>query len=219
VHISDGVLPLEVMVAGFAATGAAVTIAVRRFDERRIPEIAVLTSLFFVASLISVPVPVPGAAPVHLLFNGLAGIILGWLSFPSIFVALFFQAILLGHGGLTAIGANTIVMASGAVASHLLFRSAMRLSASQALAPFFAFAATLGGTAVSALLFILVMSSGGEALGKVARFAFLLHLPVALLEGLVAAPAVAFLSKVKPELLGRGPSGCPGHESIAAKRA
>src|SRR5436309_6531928 len=118
-HIADGILPGWEWGAGLLITGAATGLVLRRFDERRIPQVAVLSSLFFVASSIRVPV---GPGSMHLVLNGLLGVVLGWDAVPSVLLSLFLQALLLWHGGLTAIGVNTITMAGGAVAAHYAFR-------------------------------------------------------------------------------------------------
>ena len=46
----------------------------------------------------------------HLILNGLLGMLLGWAAFPSIFVALMLQAILFQYGGITVLGVNTFNM-------------------------------------------------------------------------------------------------------------
>jgi ABC-type Co2+ transport system permease subunit len=47
---------------------------------------------------------------VHLLLNGLLGLILGWRVALAIPVGLFLQAALFGHGGFTSLGLNCCVM-------------------------------------------------------------------------------------------------------------
>lgn len=44
-----------------------------------IPKVGVLSSAFFVATLIHVPV---GPSSIHLVLNGLMGVMLGWAAFP-----------------------------------------------------------------------------------------------------------------------------------------
>ncbi|MBT8490440.1 MAG: energy-coupling factor ABC transporter permease, partial [Deltaproteobacteria bacterium] len=84
-HISEGVLNMPVLVTGFACAAAGVAIGVKKMDADNIPKIAVLSAAFFVASLIHVPM---GFVSVHLVLNGLVGILLGWTAFPAIMVAL-----------------------------------------------------------------------------------------------------------------------------------
>lgn len=195
-HISDGILHPLVCAGGFAVSGVAAAVACRNFTERRIPELGVLTGLFFVAS--SIPLPA-GVTSVHLLLYGLVGIVLGRLSFLSLLVALFFQAVLLSHGGLTTLGVNTAVAGSGALSTHLLFRRLARL---RTLGPGArGFVCTLAGFLVSALVFAMVMASAGKAFLPVAGLVIVFHLPVIVVESLVTGWAVVFLLKVRPELL------------------
>lgn len=199
-HIGDGYLPIPVIIGGFAGCAAAVAVGIRRFEERRIPDLGVVTSLFFVASLVHIPVGVGGTS-VHLLLNGLSGIVLGWLAFPSVLVGLFFQSTFLLHGGLTTLGVNTVVLGSGALLSHFTFRGLRRLRRSNGFAAVAAFLATFVAVFTSGIVYILAMLSGGPELGKLAEYVFLFHLPVAALEAAVTATTVSFVLRVKPEML------------------
>ena len=90
-HISEGVLSAPVLITGAVLSAAGIAIGLRKMSYDKIPEVAVLSSAFFVASLIHVPI---GPSSVHLVLNGLLGILLGWMAFPSILVALSLQALL-----------------------------------------------------------------------------------------------------------------------------
>ena len=205
-HVSDGVLPQAVWLGGMAAAAVSVGVSLRRFDERDVPRLAVLTSLFFVASLIHVPL---GFTSVHLMLNGLLGIVLGALSLPAVLVALFFQAVFLGHGGVTTLGINTITMGSGALAARYVFTAAMRSGGSRRAAAA-AFVATISAVVVSAAAFFVAMALGGESMARVAAVTLVPQAIVAVLDGAVAASAVGFLARVKPELL-------PGRSRTAAE--
>ena len=107
-HISDGVLPSSICIGGYiAAVGISALCIKCKMDAKEIPKIAVITSVFFVASLISIPL---GPTSVHLILTGLVGVILGAMAFPSVMLGLILQAILFQHGGLTTIGANSLMM-------------------------------------------------------------------------------------------------------------
>ena len=89
-HIYEGVFAATphgqlLLLAGAAATAAGTAIGLRKLDYQRMPQAAVLTAAFFVASLIHVPL---GATSVHLVLNGLLGLVLGWAAFPAVLVAL-----------------------------------------------------------------------------------------------------------------------------------
>ncbi|MBI4601501.1 MAG: cobalt transporter CbiM, partial [Planctomycetes bacterium] len=198
-HIADGVLRPEVLIGGYAVAGLATAASIARFDERRIPQVAVLTSLFFVASLIHVPL---GTTSVHLLLVGLLGIVLGRLSFPVVLVGLFLQALLLGHGGITTLGVNSVTMGSGALAASAVFETIGRAGRSRGWLSAVAFVASLAGTLVASAMYLGAMALGGRDLALVAEVTLIPNLVVSVLDGLVAASTVSFLAKVKPEVLG-----------------
>jgi cobalt/nickel transport system permease protein len=107
VHISDGVLhPLWLAAGGLFALGI-VFLGSRRIDDDEIPRIGLLGAAFFVASLIHVRL---GPTSVHLLLNGLVGLLLGPRAGLAIGIGLLFQSLLLGHGGYTVWGINCLVV-------------------------------------------------------------------------------------------------------------
>jgi cobalt/nickel transport system permease protein len=131
VHISDGVLPPAWLGAGFALAAVLVAAGVWRLTDAEIPQLALLTAAFFVASLIHLPLGPLAPSSVHLLLNGLVGIILGRRSGLAVAVALFLQAALIGHGAFSTLGVNTCVMALPALAAAGLFASLRRIPALQ----------------------------------------------------------------------------------------
>ena len=66
----------------------------------------------------------------------------------------------------------------------------------------FAFCCGFFATLFSALLLAASLVFTGESFLEAAKLLLVAHLPVMVLEGLVAAFCLAFLMKVKPELLG-----------------
>ncbi len=197
-HIGDGLLPAEVWVGGSVIAAGALALSVRRFDESRVPQLGVLTGLFFVAS--SLKIPLPPAGSVHFVLNGLLGVLLGGQSFPCVLVALFFQYVFLAHGGLTTLGVNALILGGGAAVARLVFRLLVRGPTER----FLGWAAFLAGSSAvlaSAALFVLAMYLGGAPLDLVGRVVVVPHLPVALLEGVLTASSVRFIARVKPELI------------------
>jgi cobalt/nickel transport system permease protein len=125
VHISDGVLTWPWWAGGFALAALLALVAAWRVRDEEIPRVAVLTAAFFVASLIHVRV---GPTSVHLLLNGLVGVVLGRRAPLAILVGLGLQAVLLGHGGFTTVGVNACVMALPALLAGWLFAGLRRVS-------------------------------------------------------------------------------------------
>ena len=113
-HISEGVLSAPVLITGAALTATAVGLGLKKMDYDRIPQVAILSSVFFVASLIHIPI---GPANAHLVMNGLTGLLLGFSAFPAILVGLILQAILFQFGGITTLGINTFNIAFPALIS------------------------------------------------------------------------------------------------------
>jgi len=196
-HISEGVLsgPVLVTGAGFAAAGIAA--GLRSTREKDIPKVALLSAGFFVASLIHLPV---GVTSVHLLLNGINGLILGWAAFPSIFIALVLQAVLFQFGGLTTLGVNTVIMAAPAVICRYLFFGLIRRGTAAATVAAFLCGAL--SVLMSALLLAVALMTTNTAFTTTAKAAIAAHLPVAVTEGLVTAVICSFLLKVKPEIFG-----------------
>src|SRR5438270_7269857 len=124
VHISDNVLAAPWCLGGFALAALLVFFGSRRLDDDEVPRIALLTAAFFIASLFHVRVP-PNS--VHLILNGLVGVLLGWRACLAIPVGLFLQVLLIQHGGFTTIGVNTCVMAVPALVSYYLFHGLRRV--------------------------------------------------------------------------------------------
>lgn len=195
-HISDGVLPISVTVGGYAASAVLTAWSARRTRSEALPKVAVVTAAFFVASLIHVPF---GPTSVHLLIPGLAGALLGPSAFLAIGLGLLLQSILFQFGGLTALGANALMMGVPALVCGALFQ---RLKgATRGRQSMVGALAGALGTALAAVILALLLAAGGEDFFGVAKLALAAHVPVILIEGVVSAFTVGFLARVKPELL------------------
>jgi cobalt/nickel transport system permease protein len=195
-HISEGVLSPAVLAggAGLAAVGTA--IGLKKLDYEAIPRVAVLSAAFFVATLIHVPV---GLVGLHLVLNGLMGLLLGWMAVPAILIALFLQALLFQFGGLTVLGVNTVIMAAPAVFCFYLYRGLLRRPGTPASVGAFACGAT--AILLSGLLVAVALITTGQAFIEVAELALLAHIPVMIIEGVITLFIFLFLRKVKPEML------------------
>lgn len=195
-HISDGVLPISVTIGGYAAGAALAAWSARRTRSEELPKVAVVTAAFFVASLIHVPF---GPTSVHLLIPGLAGALLGPSAFLAIGLGLLLQSMLFQFGGLTALGANALMMGVPALLCGVFFqRLKGRSRRRQSIIGGFAGAL---GTALAALMLALLLATGGEDFFGVAKIALAAHVPVIVIEGLVSAFTIGFLARVKPALL------------------
>lgn len=199
-HISEGVLSAPVLIAGATLTAGGVAAGLKKMENRDVPTVALLSSAFFVASLIQIPL---GPASIHLTLNGLTGLLLGWMAFPAILVGLALQAVFFQFGGLTSLGVNSFNMAFPAVLAYYLSRPLLRSSNRSLL---FVGSAICGALAIllSGLLIGLSLVWTGEPFWEIAQLTVAAHLPVMVVEGTLTGLCVLFLRKVKPELLARG---------------
>jgi cobalt/nickel transport system permease protein len=124
VHIAD-VLPTGWWVGGVAAAAVLLVLNARRLADAEIPRLALLSATFFVASLIHLPIG--PMTSVHLLLNGLVGLVLGRRAVLAIAIGLALQVILVGHGGYTSLGVNICVMTLPAYLSAALFAGLRRV--------------------------------------------------------------------------------------------
>jgi cobalt/nickel transport system permease protein len=146
-------------------------------------------------------VPVgPGSA--HLLLIGPVGFLLGWSGFVAVAAALPLQAVLFGHGGLTVLGPNVLAMGSAAVTCHYLFARRLRTRRSGRFVAAMAFGAGVGGVAMGCGIQAALLALSGREFLAPAAVLLAAHLPVMVAEGFIAAAAVSFLRRVRPELIG-----------------
>ncbi|MDR2489023.1 MAG: cobalt transporter CbiM [Desulfovibrio sp.] len=195
-HISEGALSPAVLSAGYALTAAATFISLRKINYARLTTTAVLASVFFVGSLVHVPL---GPGSVHLILNGLLGLFLGWAVFPSLLVALLLQAILFQFGGIAVLGVNTFDMAFPALVCHYAFRSMLGKNNMLRVAGAFG----CGALSVAGAAFCTALALGftDEGFRASAKIIFMAHIPIMILEGVIAALTVSFIAKSRPELL------------------
>lgn len=195
-HISEGYLSGPVLISGAVLATAGTAIGLKKLDYERIAQAGMLAAAFFVASLVHVPI---GPSNAHLIMNGIIGLLLGWGAFPVILVALLLQGIFFQYGGITTLGVNTVIMAAPAVMVYYLFGRWTRTPGwSGRIA---AFGCGAGAVALAAVVMAASLVFTDEKFIALAGTAIAIHVPVMIIEGLVSAVCVAFLAKVKPEML------------------
>lgn len=202
-HISDGVLPQAIWIGSYVVTAGISAVSLRKMDTDDVPKVAVVTASFFVASLFHIKF---GPTSVHLILNGFAGVLLGQMAFVSILVGLALQAFLFGHGGITSLGANALMMGLPAIAAYQLFRlhSKFNFKIIENSEFLFGFLAGFFGVFFGTIILALLLAVSGEQFFGVAKLAVIAHLPVMIIEGIVTGFVVSFLKKVKPEILEEG---------------
>lgn len=201
VHISDGWLDPWLWKSGWVITLAILAYAFSKMEIDDIPKVSVITAAVFVASLISFKI---GPTSVHFILNGFAGVTLGILAYPCIFVAVVMQFYLLANGGETTMGINTFNMGVPALVAYLIFRTGMNLNLGIKRKEIL-FGAIAGGIAVApaVLLSSAELLLSGEEFTEVAMFNIFAHIPIIVIEAIFTGVVAGFLVTVKPEMLSR----------------
>lgn len=195
-HLLEGVLSSEMVIGSILLSSPFLYMAYKKTEFEDIPKVAIFSSLFFIGSFIHVPF---GPTNLHLVLNGLIGVFLGIRAFLAIFVALFFQALIFGYGGITTLGANLFIMAFPALISFYIYLLSAKGSFFIKRAAFF----TVGfmGVFLSSLLLSLFLFFSNESFKEVAKISFLTNLPIMIIEGFITLFAIEFILKSHPELL------------------
>ncbi len=213
-HIMEGYLPLGHSIAWgalcipFVVAGLSSIRKTVEKDRRTLLLFAMVGAYAFVLSALKIP-SVTGSSS-HPTGTGLGAILFGpaAMAVPGLLVLLF-QAILLAHGGLTTLGANTFSMAIvGPYISFGIYKLALKAGLSKKIAVFLA--ASLGNLStycITSLQLSLAHNSGsvGEAFVKFAGIFAVTQIPLAVIEGLLTVAVIIGLeSYAKPELASLG---------------
>lgn len=113
-HIPDGYLSPATCAVGYAVAVPTIVVASRRVQQtvkvRNVPTLAVLAAVAFLVMMFNIPIP--DGTTAHAVGAVLIAILLGpWAAVIAVSVALLFQALLFGDGGVLAYGVNVVNMA------------------------------------------------------------------------------------------------------------
>lgn len=194
-HISDGIISIEVATVSAVATLAFCVYSFKNLTNEKIALVASMSALFFVTSFIHIPF---GVTQIHLMLIGFIGIFLGSVAFISIAIALILQALLLGFGGLSSLGANILVMALPAYLVYLIFKLEILKKLNEKVK--FFLVGFLGVFISSLLLFTVLVFSKDEYLA-VAYSIIAVNIPTMILEGIVTVFLLLYIKKSMPKLL------------------
>ncbi len=161
IHIPDGVLPLWLWLGGWVLTVLMLVVVGRAGSDyearRRVPLLAVLSALMLVAMSSEI---VPLAY--HLNLTVIAGTLLGPILSPiAAFIVCVILA-LLGHGGVTVIGLNTLLISAEMVIGGLLVRGLVRLLGRNRV-PLAAGLGTVTTLAITTTLLVVVVALAGTS--------------------------------------------------------
>jgi cobalt/nickel transport system permease protein len=195
-HIMEGFLPAKwafswgIITVPFLLLGYA-SIQKRVKDNPKIKILLAMAGAFaFVLSAIKMP-SITGSSS-HLTGVGLGAILFGPTTMTVLgFIVLLFQAILLAHGGLTTIGANTFSMAVvGPIVAYAIFKMVIKLKGPSWLAVFLgtAFGNLLTYVTTSIQLALAFPSEIGGVIASAAKFMSIFaitQIPLAISEGIL----------------------------------
>ncbi|MDO8691171.1 MAG: energy-coupling factor ABC transporter permease [Dehalococcoidia bacterium] len=213
-HLSEGVLPLAWAVATTLAAVPFVVKGVREIKSKAGEEPAVkpmmglMGAAVFVISALPIPVPIAGTSA-HPTGVGMASIFIKPFPTAAITgVVLLLQALLMGHGGITTWGANTLNMGVvGTFAGYGAFRLALKLKlplwAGAASAGIMGDLATYGATALTMALALHGDQSVWNVFAAVFGAFMPTQIPLAILEALLTAGMVNFMVGRRPDIVAR----------------
>lgn len=211
-HIEDGILSPVAWGSWYAVSAAFIIPGVREIKKRSEenlyykPFLAMVGVGVFTISCMHIPVPVTGSCS-HPCGTPLAAIIVGPFATAVISaICLFFQAVFLGHGGITTIGANDFSMGiAGGISGYLCWKILRHFKS-----PIWLAAAVAGfvGDIVTYLIsaFELALSLHGHVPFVKEWMIFFMgyaptQLPLAVAEAIFTAAVLQVMIKRRPDLL------------------
>ncbi|MEM3538858.1 MAG: energy-coupling factor ABC transporter permease [Nitrososphaerales archaeon] len=210
-HIMEGFLPHPWWEIWYVISLVVVSYGVYRISKvtKEIPEakplLALMGAFIFVLSALKLP-SVTGSCS-HPTGSGLAAVIFG----PAItsilsMIVLLFQALLLAHGGLTTLGANTFSMGIiGPVIAYVIWiiskKARLPASAGVFLAAAFGDLFTYVTTSFQLALVFPTEAGFFDAFLKFSAIFAITQIPLAIGEGILAIFLFDFLAKYKGQLL------------------
>ena len=209
-HMADALVSPAVGGAMWAASAAAVAYSSSKLrngtEERRIPLMGVMGAFLFSAQMINFSIPGTGSSG-HLGGGLLLAILLGpHAALLAITAVLIVQALFFADGGLLALGCNIFNM--GVIPAFLVYPLIYKKLAGQSPAGTrLSFAIIL--SAILALQlgpFAVVLETLFSGLSALPFTTFLImmqpvHLAIGLVEGVVTAAIISFVSLARPELM------------------
>jgi len=214
-HIPDGILPVWLWVLGFVLMSLFLGVTLYRLRKMDMKKMIPLLGALSAAMLVGMSIPIlPGY---HINLSVVTGILIGpSLGFVAAFIANMILAFM-GHGGITVVGLNTLLLGSEAVLGHTLFYLFKKRlpvfwrAALATLMTLFITTTILIGIVAMAHIDPEMLHHGedhGQGVtgqGSVSIFALLVLSIGAvgwIIEAAITGAVVRFISQVKPDLLG-----------------
>jgi cobalt/nickel transport system permease protein len=205
-HIPDGFVDLKTAISTGVVSAGGLAAAIYKvknyFKAKVIALMGIMSALIFALQMINFSIP--GGTSGHLLGGALAAIVLG----PNagaivIAVVLIVQAFIFMDGGVVALGANIFNMAIiGVYGSFLIYWLISKISKSRII--FFTAVALASWFSVVAASFFAALElgiSGTYAIGITLKAMTGVHAIIGIGEAIITVAIIAFLDKVRPDLI------------------
>lgn len=174
----------------------------RRQDHRLVPLMGIMAAFVFAGQMVNFPISAGTTG--HLLGGTLAAILLGPLAGLIVMTAVVFFQALLGDGGVTTLGPNIFNMGVvGTCIAYFVYRAFVgRATHDPArLVGGAAFAAWTAVVLASVFASLELAASGTTSLARTLPAMVGVHMLIGVGEALITAAVIAFVWKVRPELL------------------
>ncbi len=208
-HAPDALLSPVVAGLGYVVAATLLTVSLRKSradDPGKLPLMGVLAAFILVVQMLNIAIPGTGASG-HMVGGIFLAALLGpWSAFLVLSAVLILQCLLLGDGGLLALGCNILNMAASAclVVYPIVFKPLMRYPASIGRLFVISILAGVVAMELGALLLSLEMIVSGVAPLHAYLLLILMlsiHLIIGVLEGVMTALLLYFVQQQRPGLL------------------
>ncbi|MCH5234720.1 MAG: energy-coupling factor ABC transporter permease [Muribaculaceae bacterium] len=209
-HVSDALISPPVAIVGGLISISLIALASKKAkqdsSQQIIPLMGVMGAFVFAAQMINFSIPGTGSSG-HLIGGIFLSAILGpWCAFITLCSILIVQCLIFADGGLLALGCNIFNMAATSclIAYPLIYKPIVNNS----LNPFKLTLGAIVSSIIALEIGAFAVTLETEASGITAlpfstfiKFMIPIHLVIGLIEGLVTASLILFISKRSPSIL------------------
>ncbi len=206
-HIPDGLLDVATSAGTTAVSGATLAYALHRvrrdLPDRAAPLMGMTAACLFAAQTLNFPLFIAPTSG-HLLGGVLAAVLLGpWGGILVIAAVVVVQCLLFQDGGLTALGANTLILGLvGSGLGYAIFSTVRRWVPGQAGVVAGATVAAWFSVQLGAVVASVLIAIGPNfAIGQILGVMLLAHAIIGLAEAVVTGLAVSFVMRARPDLI------------------
>ena len=203
-HIAEGYLPLSWVVFYFILSAPFIILSIRELRKiiKKNHDIKMLLALMaaYVFMMSALKLPSVTGSSSHPTGTGLGAIVFGPVIMTIIsVVVLLFQALLLAHGGLTTLGANTLSMGIvGPFVAYFIYKLLKKTNVSVAIFAGCALGNLATYIVTSIQLALAYPSSVGGVLASAVKFMgvfAITQIPLAIVEGIISVVIYDFIKK------------------------